>query len=502
MGPFNLKLRKLLSKSREISLSNIRPRDIDDFLRRMPDVHWRPHCLFYETQSKNYLAFTIIYEAESFPNNLSEEIEKAGNKCKLDFFFILENDSLLNIFEESCREKGYGLILIKGKTPLLIRDAIKSVATKTSDEYVGHYPRWLLDQLTDINIGNSKFKTLLGDFSTEYSKLRAKNKLDWQKEEALVKNTISQILNSDRRYISGVSSFDILRRFEKFLYEIRDHYFHSFHIFLLGLLIINFYKDEFIGFYRNIFPKYRHLLLEYTWLLTSIFHDVGYPITKIDDLREDIFGIRTIHSEKETSNVWDDPIYKENLKQLVSLFKFSLSAGRHKIDWYPEVFGTADTSLEQIFREVFYESHGVAGCFRFLVDIFCEARREENAEKRLFLINHIYPAALSIALHDAGFRERLSKIGIKKIKLSRFPFAALLTYLDSLQEDRRDKYLCMEAPDLVEGFEYNGKVLTKVNESLTESYPRLGKLKAECRNFKQFVECDGIKFEYPKILLI
>jgi hypothetical protein len=137
-----------------------------------------------------------------------------------------------------------------------------------------------------------------------------------------------------------------------------------------------------------------------------------------------------------------------------------------------------------------------------LVDIFSEARREKNPEKKVFLINHIYPAAVSIALHDRKFRERLSQIGIEKIKLSKFPFAVLLTYLDSIQEDRRSKFLCIEVPEILQGFKYNGKICAIVDEDLAKSYPRLGKLKAECRDFINFMECNGIKFEYPEILLI
>ncbi len=496
------KLRKLLSKSREINLNSIQLRNIDRFLKSLPDVHWRPDCLLYITQNKRYLAFNIIYDADSFPNNLSGEIEKAISKCNLDFFFILENDLLLGIFEENCRAKGFGIILNKGRPPLLIRDAMKSVIPSTSDKYMGHYPPWIIEEIRIVDLGNSQFRTALRDFSTEYVKLKTKNRMDWQKEENLVKSTIAQILSSDKRYTGGASSLEILSRFEKFWYDIRDHYFHSFHVFLLGLLILNRYKDIFVEFYKNTFPRYKHLRLEFVWLLTSIFHDVGYPITKIDVLKEDIFGIPTVLSEKELSNVWDDPIYKENLKQLVSLFKFSFSTKKHKIDWHPEVFGTEDTSIEQIFRELYYESHGVAGCFRFLVDIFAEGRREEDIARKIFLINHIYPAAVSIALHDIGFREKLRGIGFKKVKLSRFPFAVLLIYLDSLQEDRRDKFLSVEVPDLIEGLVYNGKVLVRVNESFAKSYPRIGKLKAECRNFKHFVECDGIKFEYPKVLVI
>ena len=86
--------------------------------------------------------------------------------------------------------------------------------------------------------------------------------------------------------------------------------------------------------------------------------------------------------------------------------------------------------------------------------------------------------------------------------MSRFPFAVLLVYLDKLQEDRRDKYLCIEDTELLQGFEYNGRVIARINRSLAKSYPRIGKLKAECIDFINCIECDGIKFEYPKILLI
>lgn len=500
---FSQKLKKILSQSRQIPLAVIKERAIKRFSKSLYDIHWRPDYLFEDIRNKKYIAFTIIYDAEFFPNVLSQEVEKAKANCAFDFFFIVENEALLNIFEEKCRERGFGLLLNREASPLLIRDAIKSVSPgKIADQYVGHFPFWLIDEIGKINLGNSKFRTALKDFSKEYFKLKNKKVLNWQKEEELVKNTIVEILRSDVRYTSGIDSFEILSRFEGFWSDIRDHYFHSFHIFLLGLLILDHYKDEFISYCKNIFPKYRTFSLEFVWLLTSIFHDVGYPIAKLNDLKEDIYGVSTIPSEKEITNVWDDPVYKENLKQLISFLKFSLSNKKHKTDWYADVFGTKDDLLDQIFRESFYDSHGVAGCFRFLVDIFSEARQEDDVTKRVFWVNHIYPAGLSIALHDRKFRQRLSQAGIKNIKLSRFPFAILLTYLDTLQEDRRERFLCIEEPELLRGFKYNGRVIVVVDEKIAQNYPRFGKLKIECKEFINFADCDGVIFEYPEILLI
>jgi hypothetical protein len=502
MNDLALTLRKLLSGARKIPLSAVKFRNIKRFLRKQSNIHWRPDYLFEDTRNRKFLAFNVIYEAESFTNILSQQVEKVMRNLDLDFFYVLDNETLLDIFEEPSRERGFGVILYKDGAPLLIRDVIKPIAPlKAKEVYVGHYPIWVINDIAHISLGNSKFRTVLKDFSKEYHKLIERNQLDWEKEEKLVKNIVAEIFRSDTRYISGVDCYEILGRFEGFWHDIRDHYFHSFNIFLMGLLIIDRHRDDFVRYYRNIFPKFPDLSLEFVWLLTSIFHDVGYPIAKLDNLKQNIYGAQVAPYEKEVTNVWNDPVYAENLKQLVSLFKFSHSNRRQGIDWPPEVFGTKGDQLNKIFRESFYDSHGVAGCFRFLVDIFSEARREEEPKKRIFLINHIYPAAISIALHDRRFRERLSKIGIKNIKLSRFPFAVLLTYLDSLQEDRRDKYLCIEVPEILQGFKYDGRISAIIDEDLAKDYPRLGKLKAECIDFVNFMECDGIKFEYPEILL-
>ena len=314
------KLKKLITKSRKIPLNNIEHMDINIFLRRLSSIHWRPDYLFWDSQHKRYIAFTIIYEAEFFPSILSQEVEKAMRNYDLDFFFILEDESLLGIFEENCREKGFGLILNMEVTLLLIRDTVKLIIPpKTLDRYAGHYPLWVINEISNINLGNSQFRTALDDFSKEYLRLKNSNRLDWYDEEMLVKKTIANILETDARYTSGVNSLEILSRFESFWYDIRDHYFHSFHIFMLGLLILDHYKDEFISYHTNVFPTYLPFSLEFLWLLTSIFHDVGYPISKLDNLKKEIYGVPNIPYEKEITNVWNDPAYRENLKQLISI---------------------------------------------------------------------------------------------------------------------------------------------------------------------------------------
>ncbi len=496
------KMRKLLSREKNIKLREIVERSFNRFKRRFNEVRWVPSYLLENLKAGKYLAFYEIYDAEYFPDTISNQIEKARGTFDFDFYFILRNELLLDVFEENCKSRGFGLILHCKDEPILVREALIPINNQVKPQtYIGHFPEWLINETVNINIGNAKFTTALKDFSKIYKQKLVHKKLNEINEQKIIRDTILSILNSDERFNLGIDSLELLNKYENIFSEMRDHYFHSFHIFLLGLVIINRYRDDFIAYYKNTFPKYSDFSIEFLWLMTSIFHDIGYTISKMNDYREEIYKISSLTEEKDIIDVWNDDTYKTNLEQVISLFKFSLEYKKRRINWIPDVLGAKDEKLERILRESFYDSHGVASCFKFLVDIFEDARNITDPEQKTFLVNHIYPAALSISLHDKKFRERLSKIGIKQIKLSRFPFAVLLAYLDGIQEDGREKYLCIETPELLQKFEFNGKVIAVVNREMAENYPRIGKIKLECRDFIKFFECDGIRFEYSEVLL-
>ncbi len=158
MNDSTLKLRKLFSESRKIPLSAVKVRNVKRFLQKQSSIHWRPDCLLEDKRNRKYLAFNIIYEAESFTNILSQEVEKSIKNLDFEFFYILDDEVLLDIFEEPSRERGFGVILNKGGAPLLIRDAIKPLSpVKAREEYVGHYPLWVINEISEISLGNSKF---------------------------------------------------------------------------------------------------------------------------------------------------------------------------------------------------------------------------------------------------------------------------------------------------------------------------------------------------------
>jgi len=96
----------------------------------------------------------------------------------------------------------------------------------------------------------------------------------------------------------------------------RDHIIHQFQVFLLGSLFINKYKEDFIlslsnslsdfdnddnfkQFFTNLDLLDEHLILndktetietilKFTWLITSLNHDIGYPVEVVDETIEEL----------------------------------------------------------------------------------------------------------------------------------------------------------------------------------------------------------------------
>jgi len=496
-------LLRLIASSRKVPAKSIVEADVGGLMSILPkQVHWKPDIVLKDTGTGKCIAFSLVYGADSVPTVLIEQVEKAKRAHGFEFFFLLEDDGQLDGFAEACSDGGFGLVVRQRGVLRLARDAVPPIKVlELADKHAGHFPQWVLDKVVTVGLGNSRFKTALKDFVFAHRKLiRAGAHDPVRMEEKLVRDFIARLLGSDDRFSKGIGALVMLRRFESSFGVIRDHYFHSCQILLLGLIILDRYREEFMAYFRTVFPKYNGLSLEFAWLLTALFHDVGYPAARLDNYKQEVYGTSKVAPEREVANVWAEPAYEENLRQLTSLLRFAADTKRHRRDWEPDAFPRSESKIELSIREEFYSSHGVAGAFRLMNDIVAEVRTESDDDKRVFWAKHIYVAALSIALHDREFRKTLALNGVRRLKLSRFPFAALLAYLDSIQEDARDVYLCPDKPEFLEGFDYNGRVVARVNEGLASGMERLPKLRIECQDFKASFDCDGLKFEYPAIL--
>ena len=130
---------------------------------------------------------------------------------------------------------------------------------------------------------------------------------------------------------------------------------------------------------------------------------------------------------------------------------------------------------------------------RMLADLFRNV--PESPPHRQFLVPHIFLAALSIPFHDWPVRECLREEGISAISTGRFPFAGLLAFLDSIQEDRREHG---QGPDILTRLSVRGTVVEahmNLEQLPTEKLPAK---RREAAEIKSFLIEDALQFQYPE----
>lgn len=88
--------------------------------------------------------------------------------------------------------------------------------------------------------------------------------------------------------------------------------------------------------------------------------------------------------------------------------------------------------------------------------------------------------------------------GITKIRTSRFPFASLLMFIDSIQEDRRGK---AQDPDILTGLFVNGHTVRAAMDLDLLTPEKRREKQREVRDVKDFLTEDLLQFEYPGGLL-
>lgn len=177
-------------------------------------------------------------------------------------------------------------------------------------------------------------------------------------------------------------------------------------------------------------------LADTAWLITSTFHDIAYPIEKIDQLLEKFFikfmGIK----EKLFDNFHFEPIlygdyhYLRYIDQFTDYYYHLKINGKNK-KWDFNKSATFDIKINEDFRRHFLwnlmnqRDHGILSSLILL---------SQNKIDDKDFSSIIFPSALAIALHY-----RLALDLNEGIIFEENPLAFLLIYCDSVHEWGRDR---------------------------------------------------------------
>jgi len=411
--------------------------------------------------------------------------------------FFVPNGEPYELILEACHQRAITLIA-------KVSDVHEAISTGsiavTEHPGVIRIPEWVLSQLPQLQNLGKPFRSSLKAFSRQYRRLLESGNTDDKSQEDILHKTFLSLLKSDSRFSGHYGPLALLRFFEQSNPDRRrDHYFHTFNNFLLGCIAMDSCYTDFVAFRQECFPNTDDWSIEFTWLLTVLFHDVGYPIQDHQATSEIIYGVSAATVERVVADrheAWNTPTYRTSRAQLVSLYEH-LTRTRISSDWSPDPFPGEDHPLDRAFERSFLEhGHGVASSMRMLADFFRAFPR--GYEQRAFLARHIFVSGLSIPFHDWPVRKLLREQDITRIRTSRFPFASLLMFIDSIQEDRRGR---AQDPDLLTGLSVTGHTISaEMNLDLLASQ-RLREKQREVRDVKDFLIEDLLLFRYPTGLL-
>ncbi|MCJ7656032.1 MAG: hypothetical protein MUO97_12190 [Dehalococcoidia bacterium] len=250
--------------------------------------------------------------------------------------------------------------------------------------------------------------------------------------------TIADITKEAIKDLASEKYFDLPHKFTSYVedYErregalqsiadYRDHFIHPFHVFCLGYRILNRWilgkSSEEIGKIPLSLteledPDYNLKV----WFVASIYHDVGFPLEKLEILIQDFFKV-TAGREMKSQFDWSPVLVAGNnighIHRLAELFG-KKSGNKHE----------TDINFERWFYKRLLEDHdhGALTALMLLNQDWGKRDKYDIADE----------AALAIALHSYRYntKEESKDINLGQLKVEDLPLAFFLSFCDSAQE--------------------------------------------------------------------
>jgi hypothetical protein len=320
------------------------------------------------------------------------------------------------------------------------------------EDETGHIPKWLHGALADTTAFSPYLNRAFKAFAKKYSRATRGLEIANESEVQLVTDFANRVARGDKRLYFPVRQLLVLLEFETAkASRARDHFFHTFNNLFLGFHILGqLYGDDHSiadidGFIANGNPaKLRPW--ESLWFLTCMFHDPAYIAEKFwgtfrfsygvqqDELSEDEDLPDTV--KQKIRDMWDTK-FAGARQDLSSLYrraakKWTPPSQRKS---QPDAF---DNALQRAYFDGRNTSHSLVSGLRLIS--LCQSqnvpRAEEYDPKVALIACEI--AALGMMFHDQRCRAVLTAGGVAPIAFEHLPFASLLMFVDSLQDDRRD----------------------------------------------------------------
>jgi hypothetical protein len=315
----------------------------------------------------------------------------------------------------------------------------------------GHIPKWVYQRVLNCtNLSKYLFNSL-NKFVTDYELAIDNRDLDYNKECQLLNNLATKIADGDRRLFYPLEHLHALQSYECTALK-RDHFFHSFNNFFLGLIILNrLCKDRRTdSFPENILYQNNRQYVnmkpwESLWFLTSLFHDPGYvsvdlrPLLAIECGLEKDHNINNYISDDDREyikNTWDPQFFKA--RKLMAEFYIKAFQQEKREQFKKDIIKRFDYAAQRVFFDGKKLGHGLISGLKLIHSCISDNTYHNRYYNRSIALKACTIAALCISLHEQRFRTALVKDGLSPINFDKLPYANVLMFVDALQDDRRN----------------------------------------------------------------
>jgi len=285
----------------------------------------------------------------------------------------------------------------------------------------------------------------------------------------------------------------------------RDHFFHSFQNYFLGLHLVAACLPQFSAF-KDAAHVHWQVDPFAVWFLCAMWHDVGYAHQKVQSFLKSAYGEHL--DDSVATNVRAAFIEQEKTSQgtrcIASLMARLLNPENARTEWgVPSDKTKLNPIAQKIYNAILenlQESHGAFGGIRLYRD-YAESIDSMEEEQRQVAQQTVLLAAVSMPFHDWKFRRAVRKaIRVCQIPIRTLPFAALLAFVDSIQDDRRDLEGVLDTPVILRALSctQDGIITADVDLAALDSQSTLEKIIEGRDVHASLVHCEGgMRFVYP-----
>jgi len=458
--------------------------------------------MFLPFSYENFIDDSEVKEECKNIQHLIGCLKKEGKSSK--FFFITNTNADVEALEQQNLSDDFGILHNEWEKSLLDFSITNTFKVKCK----------LLPNILEYLSNCTNLKGEISNIVRKFSKRYLEEEPDESSENEMIKEFLEQILTCDERFKLDADPINFMAEIDKIVAaitenRIREHYFHAFNTMMLGFMIIDKFYDRFDALAKKYGDD---IVLEFLWILTSIYHDIGYPVLLQQSLIRQAYGLESEKNlqliddciKQNKQELWKSPDYNFVLTVLNNLFCHITDSEQGKWVFNGFLRLPRSTKFNDSMKISFVEeeTHGTAGALRLALLINKHIKDMERNKDREFLYRHIMIASISMLFHDSKVRDCFRKNSIKKIKAENFPFSLLLTYVDILQDDRRDLTASSSRPDILKDINIadGGKIVAKLEEeTLTEGVKK--KLFEQLKEALSFFVMNELAFAIPKELL-